>query len=332
MDSDQHHRRRPTFQDKVRKNIMNTANNHANTNGHLDNLVSVENLTRTFGEQSVLKDLTFTLPHTGTIGLIGRNGAGKTTLMGILAGQLRHTGGHVTVGGDVPFDNGAAMNRVCFTGADVLYPPRWTISTVLSIAEQRYPFWDKGLAGHLARTIGLSGMKKMSELSTGQRSLVSVVVGLASRAPLTLLDEPYSGLDVQNRRLFYQVLAELQDDDPRCILLSTHQLSDAGRLVDRLLILGEDGALAHDLTSEAFLDRVVRLTGSAARMQEVLTQAQDDPTVTVTGVREVAGTTAVDVDLGTREIGELEEAVGRGISVEPLGVEDSVIALTGGAS
>lgn len=290
-------------------------------------LVRAENLSRSFATRHVLNNLTFDLPHESLIGLIGRNGVGKTTLMGILAGQLRATGGEITVGGDLPFDNGDAMDRVCFTGTDVLYPPQWPTSTVLSVASSRYPYWDHELADHLTHTFGLNPHTSMSSLSTGHRSLVSIIVGLASRAPLTLLDEPYSGLDVQNRRLFYQVLAELQDVDPRCIVLSTHQLADAGRLVDRLLILGLDGTLAHDLGSEEFLDRVVRLTGSTSLMREVLAQLEDDSSMLVTEVRHVAGTTSADVDLQARSI---DDVTGwQGVNVEPLGVEDSVIALTG---
>ncbi|MEY8566337.1 ABC transporter ATP-binding protein [Corynebacteriaceae bacterium 7-707] len=289
-----------------------------------DPLVRAEHLDRSFGDRQVLRDLSVDLPWEGTVGLVGRNGVGKTTLMGILAGQLRETGGRVTVDGHRPFDNPVVMNQVCFTGVDILYPPQWSVDTVLSVAAQRYPRWDGALAEDLAGRFGLRRFGGMSSLSTGQRSMVGIVVGLASRAPLILLDEPYSGLDAQNRRLFYEILAGVQEDDPRCIVLSTHQLADAGRIVDRLLILGEGGRIRHDIDGAELGDRFVRLTGSASTMSGVLDEVRALPGVRLMAMRDVAGSMSVDVDVGGGTL-----PVWPGVTRERLGTEDAVIALTG---
>lgn len=289
-----------------------------------DPLVRVDNLDRSFGSRRVLRGLTVDLPREGIVGLVGRNGVGKTTLMGILAGQLRETGGTATVADGRPFDNAAVMNQVCFTGVDVLYPPQWSADTVFSVAAARYPHWDDGLARELSGRFGVTRFGRMSSLSTGQRSLVSIIVGLASRAPLTLLDEPYSGLDVQNRRLFYEVLAEVQENHPRCIVLSTHQLADAGRIGDRLLILGADGHLSHDIDGADLGDRVVRLTGSTSRMTEVLDKVRGMPDIRLTAMRDVAGSMSVDIDLNGGTLPHWD-----GVTRERLGTEDAVIALTG---
>lgn len=295
-----------------------------------DTFIQTRDLGRSFGSRDVLRGLTLDLPRAGTIGLVGRNGVGKTTLMGILAGQLRASTGSITVDGRDPFDDAAVMDRVCFTGVDVLYPPRWSVDTVLTVAAARYPYWDADLAESLAGRFGLARFGQMASLSTGHRSLVSVVVGLASRAPLTLLDEPYSGLDVQRRRLFYEILAEEQAAAPRCILLSTHHLADAGRSVDRLLILAGDGSLAHDLDAAEFDERVVRLTGSTALMHDVLDELRGGRDGTagdlpqVVAMRDVAGTMSLDVDLRGATVPQRP-----GVTVQHLDAEDTVIALTG---
>lgn len=289
-----------------------------------DTFVQTRDLGRSFGSRGVLRDLTLDLPRAGTIGLVGRNGVGKTTLMGILAGQLRASTGSITVDGRDPFDDPAVMDQVCFAGVDVLYPPRWSVDTVLTVAAARYPYWDASLAESLAGRFGLARFGQMASLSTGHRSLVSVVVGLASRAPLTLLDEPYSGLDVQRRRLFYEILAEEQAAAPRCILLSTHHLADAGRSVDRLLILAGDGSLAHDLDAAEFDERVVRLTGSTALMHDVLDELRGGDLPQVVAMRDVAGTMSLDVDLRGAAVPQRP-----GVTVQHLDAEDTVIALTG---
>lgn len=134
-----------------------------------DPLVSGNSVDRTFANRRVLRGLSFALPRTGIAGLVGRNGVGKTTLMGILAGQLRATGGAVTVTGENPFDNATAMDRICFTGVDVLYPPQWSVSTVLSVAAARYPYWDNALAEELCARVDVARFGRMVSLSTGAK-------------------------------------------------------------------------------------------------------------------------------------------------------------------
>lgn len=272
---------------------------------------------------SVVGPITLELDN-GVVGLVGRNGAGKTTLLGMLAGQLKPSAGTVRSGGRDAFDDPVVLSDTSFTGVDVLYPPQWSVATVLSVAGARYPYWDQGMADDLTGRFGLRRFARMSALSTGQRSIVGIVVGLASRAPLTPLDEPYSGLDVQNRRVFYEVLADARENDPRCIVLSTHQLADAGRVVDRLLVLGAQGSLSHDIDGAELGERVVRLTGSTARMTAVLDEVRNLPGVRPTAMRDVAGSMSVDVDLDGGVLPDWP-----GVTRERLGTEDAVLALTG---
>lgn len=261
------------------------------------------------------------------VGLAGRNGAGKSTLLGLIAGQLRPTVGSVQVGGREAFDDREVLRTVSLTGVDVVYPSAWPVGTVLQTAARRFPRWDAATADHLCKAFGISAGSAYGELSRGQRSAVGIIVGLASRAPVTLLDEPYVGLDAQARRLLSRELLAL--DDPRTVILATRELADLERTASRLLVL-DHGRLIHDLDPAELGERFIRVTGSATRVDAVLAALRHTGTGDVLGYREMAGAARADLDLGSApDAAPLRPALAD-VLAEPLSTEDAVVQLTGG--
>ena len=212
--------------------------------------VTARNLQRSFGKKAVLNGVDFDLGP-GIHGLLGRNGVGKSTLLSVIAGQLRPGGGDVDVDKQKPYDNSEVMDRTALTGVDVEYPASWKLRDVLAAAALRYPGWDQRLADELLEDFGLEGTlrERYGNLSRGQRAMTGIVVGLASAAPLLLLDEPYVGLDTHNTQVFYRHLLE-QADSGRTIIMATHHIEDAARILDSALILSRDGRISAHLTPE----------------------------------------------------------------------------------
>lgn len=207
-------------------------------------MIEVANLTKSFFLTRVLAGVTLRLGDGGIHGLLGRNGVGKSTLLGILAGQIKHDGGEVEVMGQIPFDNAAVMDRVALTGVDTPYPSSWTGRTILEAAALRYPRWDQAAAQALITDFDLGGVlaTRFSAMSRGQKAMVGIVVGLASGAPLTMLDEPYVGLDTHNRDVFYRHLLRAGESE-RTFLVATHHIHESAKVLDSFLILGRDGRL-----------------------------------------------------------------------------------------
>lgn len=212
---------------------------------------------------------------TGVVGVVGRNGAGKTTLLGLIAGQLRPAIGHVvhsvaggrdgTVGASGTtsrdaFDAPHVLANTSLTGVDIDYVPSWTVASILQFAARRHPRWDMEEAVRLVHAFDLEPALRYGTLSRGQRTAVGIIIGLAAHTQVTLLDEPYVGLDAQSRRLFYRALMESVQDDPRLIAISTHHLPDLERIVDRVLVM-ESGRLVHDIDAGDLEGRFVRITG-----------------------------------------------------------------------
>ena len=279
----------------------------------------------------VLGPLTLDIPAASdgptVLGLAGRNGAGKSTLLGLIAGQLRPTAGSVQVAGHEAFDDPDVLRTVSLTGVDVDYPAAWPVGTVLLTASRRFPRWDAATATRLCGAFGVASPTAYGDLSRGQRSAVGIIVGLASRAPVTLLDEPYVGLDAQGRRLLSRELLAL--GEPRTVILATHQLADLERTVSRLLVL-DRGRLTHDLDPAELGERFIRVTGSVTRVDAVLASLRHTGAGEVLSHREMAGAARAELDLGAgAEADGLRPALAE-VLTEPLSTEDAVVQLTGG--
>jgi ABC-2 type transport system ATP-binding protein len=201
-------------------------------------------VTRKFGGTTALDDITCDIPLGHVHGLIGRNGAGKTTLLRALAGQLP-VSGEITVGSGAAServqDNPRVLDHLVLAGADVPYPPNMSVRTLMDIARARWASWDEPFAVSLLETFDLNPKAQFSGLSRGQKTAAGLVIGLGVRAGITLLDEPYLGLDAQHRELFYRVLLEEVTADPeRTVILSTHHIDEAALLLDSVILL-DDG-------------------------------------------------------------------------------------------
>lgn len=270
-------------------------------------MITARDLNKSFRERTVLDNVDLDLESGGIHGLLGRNGVGKSTLLSLIAGQLKPTSGELLVFGRKPFDDAAVMDRVALSGVDVAYPGSWSVRDILTGAQLRYPAWDRATAEALARDFALDlAMKtRYGELSRGQRAMVGNIVGLASGAELTLLDEPYVGLDVHNTDVFYRHLLNLSGNG-RTFIMATHHIEDAAKLLDSALILGRDGRVAAHVSAEDADDYVVA-TGSFDQPERAIAYRR--------------------TDAGTRALLPLDAASGLNARTKPADLGDLIESL-----
>lgn len=222
-------------------------------------IVTAANLSKSFRRNEVLRGVDLDIATHEIHALIGRNGTGKTTLLGILAGQL-HATGRLEVFGQDPFDNREVMDRVVFTGVDTPYPPSWSARSIFTVAAERYPSWDERTASELIAAFELDTDVTFEAASRGQRSLIAIIVAFAAQAELTLLDEPYLGLDAINREKFYQILLAQQEKYARTIIIATHHLEESAQYMDRFIFLGRDGKITAQHSADELDDAFVVTT------------------------------------------------------------------------
>jgi len=273
-----------------------------------------------YGRTTVVHGASLTVPSGGAVSLLGRNGAGKTTLMQIMTGQNFASSGELTVFGERPYENEPVLSRVCFIKESLTYPQHFKVRHALEAARLLFPRWDEEFAQTLLADFRLPLNRKIRKLSRGMHSMLGIVIGLAARAPLTLFDEPYLGLDAVARHLFYDHLLTDYAEHPRTIVLSTHLIDEVGDLLENVLLL-DQGRILLDTTAEELRGQVVTAAGPAAAVNEFAAGSEELH-------RETLGRYARATLRGRFGPAERDRAQQLGLDLEPVSLQDIVIRLT----
>ena len=226
-------------------------------------VIEVSNLSKRFGNVTAVKDVSFTVEENRIYGLLGRNGAGKTTLMQLLTGQDFATEGSIRVFGESPVENATVLQKVCFIKESQKYPDDFHVKHVFRSAPWFFEHWDQDFAEQLIEDFRLPTNRRIKKLSRGQLSSVGVIVGLASRAPLTFFDEPYLGLDAVARQVFYDRLLEDYSEHPRTVILSSHLIDEVSNLLEHVLVIDE-GRMIIDSPADELRGTVTNVVGAAS--------------------------------------------------------------------
>ena len=247
-----------------------------------------------YGDRVVLDGVDLEVHRGQVVALLGPNGAGKTTTVEILEGFRRPSAGRVRVLGVDP--DGAPESWRARVGV-VLQSWRdhgsWKVRELLDVISGYYaPYATAEVqrpwpVDELLERVGLAphAGQKINKLSGGQRRRLDVAVGLLGRPELLFLDEPTTGLDPAGRRDVHELVADLADLDTT-VLLTTHDLAEAEKVADRLLILA-GGRIVADGTPDALRLRLSR--SSEVRLRDLTTgevsvHAEADPTAYLTQV------------------------------------------------
>jgi len=203
-----------------------------------DEVIAVDRLSRRFGAKLALDQVSVRVPRGAVFGLVGANGAGKTTLIKHLLGLLRAQEGTVrTFGRDPVADPVWVLSRIGYLAEDTDLPGWMTIAELMRYAESFYPGWDRGYAEKLRKDFELDLRAKVKHLSRGQRSRAGLLVAVAYRPPLLVLDEPSSGLDPIVRRDILGAVIRTVADEGRTVLFSSHLLDEVERVSDHVALL-----------------------------------------------------------------------------------------------
>jgi ABC-2 type transport system ATP-binding protein len=198
--------------------------------------VTASGLTKRYGTFTALRDASFAVSTGELVGLIGPNGSGKTTLLEVVAGLLHADAGTVTVNGR-PVDRDHRVGTMLYLPDGIRPWPQQTVDWVLRLAE--------GLFGGTAtnRQMAVDRLllepllgARMETLSKGEHKRVMLAIGVTVPQPILMLDEPFDGLDLRQTREVMTLLREVAVAG-RGLFVSIHQLSDAARVADRLVLL-----------------------------------------------------------------------------------------------
>lgn len=288
----------------------------------MNHAAELSHVSKLYGSVKAVDDVSFTLEPNKIYGLLGRNGAGKTTLMHMITAQLFATNGELKVFGEQPYENERVLSRICFIKESQKYPDTFRVVDVLESASFFFPNWDRDYAYLLAEDFRLPLKRRMKKLSRGMLSSVGIIVGLASRAPLTMFDEPYLGLDAVARSMFYDRLIEDYSVFPRTIVLSTHLIDEVSRLLEHVILI-DKGKVLIDEDADTLRGKAFSVVGAASKVEAFL-----------------AGKTVIDKQplgslLSATAMGELSArersgAAAEGLELTPVSLQQLIVYTTNG--
>jgi ABC-2 type transport system ATP-binding protein len=188
------------------------------------------------------------------VGVVGPNGAGKTTLLESVAG-LRPVGrGRVSVFGLDPWEEPTRVRVALGFMSDDMPLFAMRIDALLRTVSGYYPRWDAQLVVKLLARFEIDPTRKVHELSRGQGTRLRLLLAMAFRPRLLVLDEPAGGLDLSGRRALLDVVLDVVRDPERSVIVSSHQLGDVERIADRLLVLSRGQVVRQGSCSELIED------------------------------------------------------------------------------
>lgn len=283
-------------------------------------IVEVSHVTKRFGRVTAVEDVSLRLEQGRVYGLLGRNGAGKTTLMSLLTGQDFASEGRIKVFGSSPVEHAGVLEQVCFIRESQRYPDDFKPVHVLRAAPSFFPNWDADYAAQLVEEFRLPLRRRIKKLSRGQLSAIGVIVGLASRAPLTFFDEPYLGLDASARQLFYDRLLADIAEHPRTVVLSTHLIDEVSDLLEHVIVI-DQGRIIVDADAEELRGTAETVVGSRAAVDAFVAGRE---VLHRDGIGGIASAT-----VGRLTESERAAAIAAGLELAPISLQQLVIRLTG---
>lgn len=223
-----------------------------------------KNIVKSYGKDTVLKNVNVEIETGKIYGLIGRNGAGKTTLLSVLTAQNPIDEGSVTLDGEKVWENEKALSRICYSreisSVTLFGPNTLRVKDYLKMGKTFYKNWDKDYADELVKLFNLDVKKRVSKLSKGMLSALTIIIAMASKAEITILDEPVAGLDVVAREEFYKLVIDEYSETGRTFIISTHIIEEAANLFEKVIII-DDGQVIVEENTEELLSRAYRISG-----------------------------------------------------------------------
>ncbi len=226
--------------------------------------------TRTFA----IRDLSLNVPAGSVYGFLGPNGSGKTTTIRLCLGLLRPSRGDITViGGVMPKEAPRVLARTGYVPEQPHLDPTLTVAETTRFHAAFFPHWDRRWAERLGGTFDLPPDQIFGRLSKGQKGKLMMLLALAQRPELLVLDEPTDGLDPVVRRDLLGALLDYVSEQRATVFISSHLVHELERICDWVGVM-DDGRLVAELPMEAFKNGIKRL-----RVANPPAQAPDAPFV-----------------------------------------------------
>lgn len=281
--------------------------------------IELKNVTKKFKEKIVFENLNLNVEKDKIYALLGRNGVGKTTLMNIITTKYLPNEGEVNVLGEKAFENENVLGEICFMKDKTEAFIGKKVKDIFKLGKIFYDNWDEDFKEKLLKEFEINEKDRYENLSKGKQSAVAIIIGLASRCKVTMLDEIYTGLDAVVRKKFYKILLEDYMENPRTFIISTHLIGEMSNIFSNVIIMGEKKLLVNE-DIESLRKKVLEFT-AGEELEKILEGKNILKSSQFGGQKKI-----IAFDDFTKE--ELNRYKENNISIKTLSLQDIFIALT----
>jgi len=284
-------------------------------------IVNVKGLTKSYKNQSVLKELNWQVEQGDVVGLLGKNGAGKSTLLKSILNISDIDSGAISIFGE-PSNQLSSISK-----ARIAYVPQendeisWlSVKDLINFRKQFYSTWSDEKVTELVSSWEIDLAKKVAELSPGQVQRVLIILALAPMPELLVFDEPAASLDPAGRRDFLKEILNLVSDENITVIFSTHITSDLERIANKVAIL-DKGQICYYNDLDVTKESVVQLTVHCKKEQDITIP------YLLRGKHHSQGQYGVVSQLDQTWLTEMKEKNVE-VTINPMGLEDIFLELT----
>lgn len=220
-------------------------------------MIHINDLSFSYGETPVLKNITMNLEEGRVYGLLGENGVGKTTLLSLLCGLKKVKGGSIDIDGYNPWKREPSLLGLQYFLSDEVAPVNMKASTYAKAYGKFWPRFDLEKFLEIMNLLETDAEQKMSTMSCGQLKKTYISFALACGCKYLYMDEPTNGLDIPSKAQFRKAVMKYTPEDST-ILISTHQVRDLENIIDPIIILDRQDVLLNasieEITDKLFFD------------------------------------------------------------------------------
>ena len=209
-------------------------------------MIEVKNVSKKYKKIKALDNISFNIQEGKITCILGTNGVGKSTILKAISGLIRVDSGEIFI--DKEKLNNNTYNKLSFVPDIDTHFTQLTIKESFEFMKIFYTNWDNNKAYEMLELFNLTEDRLISSLSKGNKARVKIILGFAQNAKYTLLDEPFSGIDIFTREKFIETIAKYMQDH-QSIIITTHEVAEIEMIVDDVILI-DNGKVVCEFNAE----------------------------------------------------------------------------------
>lgn len=228
-----------------------------------------ENIKKSESNNELIKNFSYNFLDNQIYGIVGKEDSNLNYLFNVISGNLEPNEGKIYIDGEDLYEMKDMRERICYLTQDVPFSPNLTILKIFKLMEEKYPKWDNSYAYELIRSFNIDIKSQYSKLSASKKSLFLGILGLASKANITILKDPVQNADIKDKYDFFNLLYKDHESYPRIFILSTDFIDDISFMLDKILFF-DKGRLFAQFTMEDIHENFRFLTGKTEVLRSLM--------------------------------------------------------------